>query len=133
MDTLDILPKDLDEALDMLEQFFGKETMEKIASMDEDEFRKGAHFGHAAFIRNAWQLWWYEGHQRHTGWSKTKPLLNKWFEDIGITHADDMSSIIITCLHRKARRMDYDLVKQVKKYQDHWKKNGYTDGIPRHE
>jgi hypothetical protein len=57
--------------------------------------------------------------------------LNQWFNLIGISHADDMSSIISASFHRKLNGKPILLEQQVKFYQNYWKKNGFPkDGIP---
>ena len=128
---LDILPKDLDEALEILTNFYSQHIQE-IIEMPEKEFIGSTHFMSGMFIRNTWFLWWFPNNG-YKGWPETQPPLNAWFETIGITHADDMSSILLTCLHRSLTGKEYDLDKQVEHYKKHWKKNGYPDGIPRHK
>jgi len=128
---LDILPQDLEEAIEILKTFYGELQLDKIKLLSEKDYVNSVHFHHGMFIRNSWQLWWYFGHP-YEGWSKTQPKLNKWFNEIEITHADDMSSIILTCLYRNLKGKPYNIEKQVAKYHKHWKKNGYPDGIPKH-
>lgn len=133
MDNFDVLPETLEEAIDVLKAFFSPH-LEKIKNMTESEFGASVHFHSGMFIRNSWKLWWYPGHPyEDKGWPKEQPKLNKWFESIGIVHADDMSGILMTCLHRNLTGQDYDLDAQVARYQSHWKKYGYPDGIPKHE
>lgn len=132
MDKINVLPATLEEAIELLKSFYGQH-LDKIKAMSEREFLASSHFMSGMFIRNSWNLWWYAGHPyEDKGWSKDQPKLNKWFESIGITHADDMSGILLTCLHRHLSGVDYNLDEQVAKYQAHWKKHGYPDGIPRH-
>jgi hypothetical protein len=40
-----------------------------------------------------------------------------------ITHADDMSAIILTSIWMRARGVDLDLEGQIKSYQDYWIRN----------
>jgi hypothetical protein len=125
------LPTNLDEAVEtFLEYFRTASDANFIIDASEKEFCAGAHHAAGQFIRNSWFLWWHEGHKYET-WPKTKPALNKFFNDLGIVHADDMSGIIITSAYRKVHKIDIDLPGQVKRYQNFWKKQGYKDGIPK--
>lgn len=126
---MEVLSNNLDEAIDILKTFF-KNDISKIEKMTEDEFIGSSHFGGGMFIRNSWQLWWHKGHN-YKEWNQTQPLLNAWFETMGIVHADDMSAIILTCLYRNITGKDYEIEKQVETYISHWKEQGYSDGIPR--
>lgn len=67
------------------------------------------HHGYGTFIRNTLELW-------HDG-----PAV-QWFNEHGIYHADDMSSIIFVSLHRRENGNDINLDGQIKKYRDHWDK-----------
>ena len=73
----------------------------------EDDFVSLIHHGFGTWVRNTLGLW-------HDG----SPV--KYFNDIGIYHADDMSGIIFTSLWRKYHNVDICLNDQVKKYRDHW-------------
>ena len=55
-------------------------------------------------------------------WKNDIPLV-KWFNERGITHADDMSPIILTSIWRRVRGADLDLEGQIKSYQDYWIRN----------
>ena len=124
-----ILPNDLNEAIEILKTFYSK-SIDEIKSMTEDEFGSSVHFGAGMFIRNSWCLWWYEGHN-YQNWPKEKPKLIDYFNSIKIVHADDMSGIIMTSLYRSIKGLDINLDKQIKVYHKHWKKYGYKDGIPK--
>lgn len=125
---MDILPESIEEAIELLKQFYIKE-IDLIKNMTEKEFMSSSHFGAGMFIRNEWFLWWFPKH-KYESWPKEQPKLNAEFEKIGIIHADDMSSILLTCLYRSLINKDWDIKDQVKTYQDHWKMHGYKDGIP---
>lgn len=84
---------------------------------DMDETRKTTftpaqlHFSVGRLIRNDWSLW------------DKETILVKWFKQrYGIDHADDISGLILDCLHKDMTgepRRDELLAK---KYLDHWKK-----------
>jgi len=61
------------------------------------------------FIRNTLKLW-FDG-----------PTV-KWFNEHGIYHADDISSIILQSTHRRNNKRSIDLEAQIKIYRDHWEK-----------
>lgn len=69
-------------------------------------------------IRNEWKLW------------SQKAPLNKHFFELGISHADDMSSIILTTLHRVLNRKPVRLKEQIKHYQDYWNNRIYSYSTP---
>ena len=48
--------------------------------------------------------------------------LSKYFNNMGIFHADDMSGIILTSLYRKIVGKDRNLDEQVKWYREYWGK-----------
>ncbi len=126
---MDILPQSIEEAIEILKGFYSKHITE-ILKMSENEFLSSSHFGAGMFIRNEWLLWWHKDHD-YKEWPKEQPKLNTEFEKIGITHADDMSSILLTSFYRNLVGKELNLTEQVKRYQDHWKQYGYLDGIPR--
>ena len=118
-----IPPANLEEAMYFLihdcppEQL---DEMKKWVSMKEDEAVNGIHFSGGMGLRNELNLW-------------GENELTKWFNSIGIVHADDMSGIIFTSTHRKLNQKEIELDKQIKIYQDHWKNCGFSDGIPKKE
>lgn len=121
------LPISLEDAIEKLKEFY-KKYLSEIKNMKEDDFKYSSHFWSGMYIRNSWQLWWSEGHQ-FLEWSNEIPPLNKWFNSIDIYHADDMSAILLTCLYRNLNDIPYDLDNQVKFYKNHWKNEGFKDGI----
>ena len=110
-------PKNLEEAVNYVISNDPSLELEKWAAMEEDDAVCGIHFHGGMKLRNDLELW----HDSD---------LAKWFNTIGITHPDDMSGIIFTSIHRRLNKKERELDKQVKFYQDFWKKNGYVDGIP---
>jgi hypothetical protein len=119
---MEILPVNIEEAIDLLKNFF-KENLEEIKNMSEDEFSGSVHHSGGMFIRNSWLLWWHKDH-KYEQWPKEIPKLNQWFNNLGIWHADDMSGILMTSLHRSLRGEDLEIDKQVQHYLDYWKEQG---------
>jgi len=124
---ISIYPNDLKEAVDTLITYFNHE-LELVKSMKENKFIGETHHIGGQFIRNSWNLWWYEDHG-FDDWPKEKPKLIEFFNNMGIVHADDISGIILTCFYRELKHKPYELEKQIKMYQDHWKTEGFPDGI----
>ena len=84
MSNIIYIPKDLDDAINTLIDELPKNDLKEVRYLDIAEL----HHTLGRSIRNRWELW-------------QKSHLAKWFEDTyGLTHADDMSSIIIICLQR---------------------------------
>ena len=68
------------------------------------------HHGLGRYIRNTWGLW-------------TQSQLFVWFkEQYGITHPDDISSIIIVSTQRHLKGEDLRLEEQIQTYKDYWEK-----------
>ena len=115
------LPKNLEQSVQFLINDCPPEESEhltKWASMDERYAVINQHMSGGMNMRNCLSLW-------------QENDLTKWFNSVGIYHADDMSAIIFTSTHRKLNNKEINLEKQVKHYQDYWKKNGFPDGIPK--
>jgi len=108
------IPKTLDEAVDVIISRYSLDDIDsieldaKIGKLSEDEYVGRCHFGVGASIRNERGLW-------------KDSDLHKYFNDLGIFHADDMSGIILTSVYRKIVGKDRDLEGQVQKYKDYWK------------
>lgn len=120
-------PNDLEEAITFLLEAQDEESLEFIKSVDEEEFCARAHHTTGRYLRNSWHLWWNEEMAKqypHTMPSK-KPNLVEFFNNLGITHADDMSGIIITSTYRQVHNVPRDLDIQVQKYKDYWKNYKY--------
>lgn len=109
--------------------------------IDKDEFKNTperkavgmCHFSLGMWMRNNWYLWWSEqlaADYKDKGYPQEKPLLVKYFnEELGIFHADDMSSIILTSYHRKLNDLTLRLEEQAKKYQKYWQNMVDNDEI----
>jgi len=101
------IPKDLEDCFIQINSFWHDSTKTKIKNWTEEEFSCNAHFGFGMSIRNNWQLW---------GGSR----LSKYFNDLGISHPDHMSGIIVHSFHRYLNDKEIKLEEQVKHYQDYW-------------
>lgn len=123
-------PKNLDEAIEMyLIQSKGAEGFNEMMAGQEEAFVCGQHHLSGQSMRNIWFLWWSTNH-KYDSWPLNEPPIVTYFKSIGIIHADDRSSIILTSAYRKYNNLPIDLEGQVKYYQDFWKKEGFPTGIP---
>jgi len=103
---------DLDSCIKWIEdhsQADPKDSFSDWIKLDEDSALSQSHHGFGTWLRNTLGLW-------HDG----PPV--KYFNDLGIYHADDMSGIILTSLHRKFNNKDINLDEQVKHYIEYWEK-----------
>jgi len=112
-----IIPKNLDECFDQMKLGSSNKDLCEFAAQKEDPVTASLHFTYGMAMRNNWGLW-------------GKNKLTKYFNSIGIYHADDMSGILLTSFHRHLNNKDIKLDEQVKWYQDYWKSIGFKDGNP---
>jgi len=95
----------LETAMEFLSKQVGFKTWLKES---EEEATIGYHHTLGREIRNGMELW-----------NEESPM-SKWFHYIGIYHADDMSSLILTSLHRKYNNNIIDVKGQLKKHIGYW-------------
>ena len=103
------LPKNLDETLLYFQQQWTKAELEKFKNTPEQDAVAELHLGTGMWIRNNW----IHG-DRDTA-------LTNYFHSLGIFHPDDISSIILTSLHRTLNGKDIQIDKQVESYKAYWK------------
>lgn len=107
----DIVPINLDESVMILKDHLTEEDIKEIQRPTSVSTQ--CHFSMGMMIRNEWSLW------------EQDTVLVRWFQGkYGLTHADDISGIILECLWNDVRgepRRDKILAEQFKK---HWEKQG---------
>lgn len=108
------IPKDLEDCFKQIDSFWNDSTRMKVKQWTEDEFAGHAHFGFGMWMRNNWQLW---------GGSR----LSKYFNEMGISHPDDMSGIILDSYHRNLNNKEIKLEEQVQHYKDYWRQAKVDD------
>lgn len=102
------LPKNLNEAILYLKQDLSKIELYKFKKLPEEKAVAEQHFKTGLWIRNNW----IRG-ERDT-------VLTNYFNLLGVQSADDMSSIILTSLHRNLNHKPINLNKQVEGYKAYW-------------
>lgn len=116
--------KNLDEAVDHLisNLVLTDENIKFLEKYKDDErgFVGQIHHFYGMNLRNDWGLWWQKDWVEKYG--TEKPPLVQWFNDHEIYHADDMSGIITTTLHRKYFNQPINLEQQIAVYHKHWLK-----------
>jgi len=117
------IPKNLDECIEELTKVLLVEKLHsgfEFKGVPEDEIVAQLHHTAGRAARNDWNLW-------------GENELTKFFNDLGVYHADDMSGIIFTSLHRRLNDKDIKLKEQAKHYINYWKNMGCKDGDPRNK
>jgi len=116
MDNTSNSPSSLSECFDQLDKILdNSEDMEWFKTSSEDEAVIKSHHGLGGWIRNNWELWVEES------------PLHTYFKKLGLHHADDMSSVILTSYHRKINNKELELDSQIKEYIEYWDKYGEQD------
>lgn len=108
--SIDYVPKNLTDAINYLDCRWTEKDKEEFKIIDENDAVAELHMGTGQGIRNNWGLW--EG----------KKSLYRYFRTKGISHPDDMSSIILTSFHRHLNNKPIDLDGQINYYKNYWKK-----------
>jgi hypothetical protein len=99
-------PSTLNEAVSRLQSTLPQKDLNTLKSGTEQDLHK-YHHGFGTGLRNSWGLW-----------SNSK--LSNWFNDKGIHHPDDMSSIIIMSLYRELNGLPWEVEKQIGIYKAYW-------------
>jgi hypothetical protein len=97
----------LEEAISTLIAEMDKDILVQWKVGSHDDMVIPSHHGLGRWIRNEFGLW--KGGE-----------LRKYFYEMGIKHADDMSGIILTSMWRKLHEQDIKLEEQIKHYRDFW-------------
>lgn len=113
-----LIPKNLHECFTVLEEIFNEslDDYEWFKASIEDEVVGGLHDGLGRWMRNTWGLW-----------SKETELYEV-LKNMGLWHADDMYSIILTSYHRKINGKELNLKEQIQAHIDYWKEYEQTNG-----
>lgn len=108
----DHIPTTLDEAVELLKKTLTAQDIILIRDSDPEALVSQIHFGAGMNLRNDFSLW------------EDTPL-KRWFQDnLGLGHADDLSSIIFKCLFRNIRGEPRELESMAIHYKEYWKEVG---------
>ena len=108
LDQEEEIPSTLEAAVKQLEEGLSAEDREMIKALEFEDDMVGFHMGVGMGIRNAWGLW------------GDSPLALH-MRELGLTHADDMSSVILQCLWCKIHNESYRIEEKVEWYKAYWR------------
>ena len=101
----DIVPSNLEEAIQILIKSMSKKELDLIKNMNITEL----HFNIGRTIRNEWSLW------------DESSVLVKWFyKKYGVSHADDVSSLILECLIADLNNKPRQDKELAERFIEHW-------------
>ena len=99
-------PKNLDDAISLLDLLLQDSTKQQIYEITEDAFINSSHLSISMWVRDNWGL--CNGKQ-----------LAKYFNNLGIYHPEYMSDIILRSYQRYLQKKDRELDKQIQFYRDY--------------
>lgn len=103
-------PSNLEEAFEVLKQELSPNDQIEIMNMSKENLCR-LHSNLGRWIRNNWKLW-QDG------------SMTKYFNGLGINHADDMSGVIIESFWHHLKNEPLDLDNQINYYIEFWKSKG---------
>lgn len=103
------LPKNLNESIEYFEDHWSSGQLREFKEKDEEKAVSELHMSVGMWIRNNWI------------YGDRNPKLIRFFDSLNFRHADDISSTILTSLHRKLNNKDIDLQGQIDYYEAYWK------------
>lgn len=106
---MDKVPLTVEEAIDMFSAALDKEEKEAFLQIKENQICI-FHYTWGTVLRNSWSMF-----------EKNTPLVNDFLK-MGISHADDMTSVILTSSHRKFKKKPVDIKNQIKLFKAYWLK-----------
>jgi hypothetical protein len=116
----DIVPVTFDEAISNLKMYLDAENSEEVLAkwmaMDEGAAVVASHHSLGQALRNEWGLW------------SDTPLARDIHARFGLTHGDDMSGILILCVHRELNGLPQQPDAVVERFKVHWARSG---GMPK--
>jgi len=96
------IPKDLDDSIRELKKISDPENIAQLKSKEEKDLIQ-YHHGLGMYLRNRWIH----------GLQCERSRLGQYFLDLGVTHPDEMSSIIIKSFWRHLNEKDINLKEQL--------------------
>jgi hypothetical protein len=106
------IPYNLHSAFKQIDKIVKPKERELIKSKSEKELTALTHHGLGRWIRNNWGLWQGEGD------------MYEYMIELGLKHPDDMSGLILTSYIRHVKGEDLNVVGEVERYREYWKKAG---------
>jgi hypothetical protein len=107
------IPENIWDALVEVDRIMGETGQQETLLHQEDDMCR-YHHGFGTWMRNNWGLW-------------AGSRLADEFNQLGITHPDDMTGIILTTYWRLMHGLILDVEGQVQKYLEYWKQTMSSD------
>lgn len=107
------LPTTLEDCIPFLKKEMKINDLNQFINFQREDLSL-LHHTFGRWIRNNWKLW-------------EKGALVKYFNDLGVTHPDDMSSIVIEYVWCSLRKEPFDLNEKVIKIQNYWKQQDVNE------
>lgn len=101
------IPKNLDDAHAQLLQTLSVDDLARIKAMKSEDQMAEHNFDLGMGLRNTWGLW-------------SGSRLAKYFNQLGVYHPDDMSSIILATFWCKLHDKPFELDRRVVYYREYW-------------
>jgi hypothetical protein len=102
------MPQNLDETVLYFQQQWAQAELDNFRNRPESDAVMELHKGTGMWIRNNWI------------YGDRDTALKNYFKELGIYAPDDISSIILTSLHRTLNKKEIELDKQVETYKAYW-------------
>jgi len=103
-------PKDLEDCFRILKNMGSSENLEEFKQHDPVEY----HHGLGRLLRNEWGLWYDPSGDR------PETLIHRYMVELGLEHADDMSSLILTSFQRHLKGEPLKIEEQVAAHKKYW-------------
>lgn len=110
-----LLPIDIKEAIDILEIFF-KRLKPRALEMNEEEFVNATLLSLGFFLKDVWQLGWFNNAQTFLDFEK-QPKLQSQFMRLGIYEPLTMSEILIIMLYKKYNNLAINITQLLDKFR----------------
>lgn len=113
------IPKNINECFNVLTEIFEQSKEEDrtwFKKSTEDEVSSNMHHDLGRWMRNTWGLW--------TKNTELFEILN----NMGLWHADDMSTFIIVSYHRFINGKDLGFKEQIDRFIEYWKEYEKENG-----
>lgn len=104
-----IVPSTLDEAVIEILSNLSEEDKKNIRNTDSSLH----HFSIGMYLRNNWSLW-----------EENTPIKNHFKNVYGLSHADDLSGIILDAVFCDTKGIPRNTNKLVERYKKHWISSG---------
>lgn len=102
-------PENLQDVFIWLQDKIVPKDLTEWKDMPEDKATASVHHTLGRSLRNNLGLW------------KGDTPITKYMKKLGLSHADDMSGLILHCFHRHLNNKPLEIEKEVTRYKDYWK------------